>query len=127
MSASTALGSSTTGPTVVASGVTRGRFAPISRAPLDTQPPGRLRPHDVGLEPGGLRKVTELRREELALLAGQQRRRGPAAAPGLVARDPLSADRQAPLRDGLNRSPPHPQRDFMIGCTLMRLTGPHAP
>ncbi|GHE97641.1 helix-turn-helix transcriptional regulator [Streptomyces fumanus] len=31
---------------------------------------GRLRPHDVGLEPGGRRKVTGLRREELALLAG---------------------------------------------------------
>ncbi|MBE1495922.1 transcriptional regulator with XRE-family HTH domain [Amycolatopsis lexingtonensis] len=30
----------------------------------------RLRPHDVGLEPGGRRKVTGLRREELALLAG---------------------------------------------------------
>ncbi|GAA2852727.1 transcriptional regulator [Actinoplanes cyaneus] len=31
---------------------------------------GQLRPHDVGLEPGGRRKVTGLRREELALLAG---------------------------------------------------------
>jgi transcriptional regulator with XRE-family HTH domain len=31
---------------------------------------GRLRPHDVGLEPGGRRKVSGLRREELALLAG---------------------------------------------------------
>src|SRR3569833_3389407 len=31
---------------------------------------GRLRPHDVGLEPGGRRKVTGLRREEMALLAG---------------------------------------------------------
>ncbi|MCZ7423533.1 MULTISPECIES: helix-turn-helix transcriptional regulator [unclassified Micromonospora] len=31
---------------------------------------GRLRPHDVGLEPGSRRKVTGLRREELALLAG---------------------------------------------------------
>lgn len=31
---------------------------------------GRLRPHDVGMEPGGRRKVTGLRREELALLAG---------------------------------------------------------
>ncbi|MFD0577552.1 helix-turn-helix domain-containing protein [Dactylosporangium darangshiense] len=31
---------------------------------------GRLRPHDVGLEPGGRRKVAGLRREELALLAG---------------------------------------------------------
>ncbi|MEU7872382.1 helix-turn-helix transcriptional regulator [Dactylosporangium sp. NPDC049140] len=31
---------------------------------------GRLHPHDVGLEPGGRRKVTGLRREELALLAG---------------------------------------------------------
>ncbi|MFC4065903.1 helix-turn-helix transcriptional regulator [Actinoplanes subglobosus] len=31
---------------------------------------GRLRPQDVGLEPGGRRKVTGLRREELALLAG---------------------------------------------------------
>ncbi|KAB1908690.1 helix-turn-helix transcriptional regulator [Micromonospora sp. AMSO1212t] len=31
---------------------------------------GRLRPRDVGLEPGGRRKVTGLRREELALLAG---------------------------------------------------------
>jgi len=31
---------------------------------------GRLRPADVGLEPGGRRKVTGLRREELALLAG---------------------------------------------------------
>ncbi|GAA3443896.1 helix-turn-helix transcriptional regulator [Planomonospora venezuelensis] len=31
---------------------------------------GRLRPYDVGLEPGGRRKVTGLRREELALLAG---------------------------------------------------------
>ncbi|MFC7533893.1 helix-turn-helix transcriptional regulator [Actinoplanes sp. GCM10030250] len=30
----------------------------------------RLRPHDVGLEPGGRRKVAGLRREELALLAG---------------------------------------------------------
>ncbi|HEX6870084.1 MAG TPA: helix-turn-helix transcriptional regulator [Micromonosporaceae bacterium] len=30
----------------------------------------RLSPHDVGLEPGGRRKVTGLRREELALLAG---------------------------------------------------------
>ncbi|EEP74290.1 DNA-binding protein [Micromonospora sp. ATCC 39149] len=30
----------------------------------------RLRPSDVGLEPGGRRKVTGLRREELALLAG---------------------------------------------------------
>jgi transcriptional regulator with XRE-family HTH domain len=30
----------------------------------------RLRPHDVGLAPGGRRKVTGLRREELALLAG---------------------------------------------------------
>ncbi|WP_030910571.1 helix-turn-helix transcriptional regulator [Streptomyces sp. NRRL F-5126] len=30
----------------------------------------RLHPHDVGLEPGGRRKVTGLRREELALLAG---------------------------------------------------------
>ncbi|WP_106324050.1 helix-turn-helix transcriptional regulator [Actinoplanes italicus] len=30
----------------------------------------RLRPQDVGLEPGGRRKVTGLRREELALLAG---------------------------------------------------------
>lgn len=30
----------------------------------------RLRPHDVGLVPGGRRKVTGLRREELALLAG---------------------------------------------------------
>ncbi|MFI1992973.1 helix-turn-helix transcriptional regulator [Actinoplanes sp. NPDC020271] len=30
----------------------------------------QLRPHDVGLEPGGRRKVTGLRREELALLAG---------------------------------------------------------
>ncbi|WP_314411640.1 helix-turn-helix transcriptional regulator [Streptomyces kroppenstedtii] len=30
----------------------------------------RLRPRDVGLEPGGRRKVTGLRREELALLAG---------------------------------------------------------
>ncbi|MEU7474116.1 helix-turn-helix domain-containing protein, partial [Streptomyces sp. NPDC044984] len=30
----------------------------------------RLRPHDVGLEPGGRREVTGLRREELALLAG---------------------------------------------------------
>lgn len=30
----------------------------------------RLRPGDVGLEPGGRRKVTGLRREELALLAG---------------------------------------------------------
>jgi transcriptional regulator with XRE-family HTH domain len=30
----------------------------------------RLRPHDVGLEPGGRRKVTGLRREEIALLAG---------------------------------------------------------
>ncbi|BEL03563.1 helix-turn-helix transcriptional regulator [Actinoplanes sichuanensis] len=30
----------------------------------------RLRPADVGLEPGGRRKVTGLRREELALLAG---------------------------------------------------------
>src|SRR3954469_2747215 len=30
----------------------------------------RLRPHDVGLEPGGRRKVTGLRREEMALLAG---------------------------------------------------------
>jgi transcriptional regulator with XRE-family HTH domain len=31
---------------------------------------GRLHPHDVGLEPGGRRKVTGLRREELAMLAG---------------------------------------------------------
>ena len=31
---------------------------------------GRLHPHDVGLEPGGRRKVSGLRREELALLAG---------------------------------------------------------
>ncbi|MFE9181791.1 helix-turn-helix domain-containing protein [Micromonospora haikouensis] len=31
---------------------------------------GRLRPRDVGLEPGGRRKVTGLRREEVALLAG---------------------------------------------------------
>ncbi|MGC4899185.1 helix-turn-helix domain-containing protein [Micromonospora echinospora] len=31
---------------------------------------GWLRPRDVGLEPGGRRKVTGLRREELALLAG---------------------------------------------------------
>ncbi|NUT44944.1 MAG: helix-turn-helix domain-containing protein [Thermoactinospora sp.] len=31
---------------------------------------GRLRPRDVGLEPGGRRKVTGLRREELALLSG---------------------------------------------------------
>ncbi|MFJ3942990.1 helix-turn-helix domain-containing protein [Streptomyces griseoaurantiacus] len=31
---------------------------------------GRLRPRDVGLEPGGRRKVSGLRREELALLAG---------------------------------------------------------
>ncbi|MEU5826838.1 helix-turn-helix transcriptional regulator [Micromonospora tulbaghiae] len=31
---------------------------------------GRLRPRDVGLEPGGRRRVTGLRREELALLAG---------------------------------------------------------
>lgn len=31
---------------------------------------GRLHPRDVGLEPGGRRKVTGLRREELALLAG---------------------------------------------------------
>ena len=31
---------------------------------------GRLRPQDVGLEPGGRRKVTGLRRDELALLAG---------------------------------------------------------
>jgi transcriptional regulator with XRE-family HTH domain len=30
----------------------------------------RLHPHEVGLEPGGRRKVTGLRREELALLAG---------------------------------------------------------
>lgn len=30
----------------------------------------RVRPHDVGLEPGGRRKVSGLRREELALLAG---------------------------------------------------------
>jgi transcriptional regulator with XRE-family HTH domain len=30
----------------------------------------RLRPRDVGLEPGGRRKVTGLRREEMALLAG---------------------------------------------------------
>ncbi|MDQ0779194.1 transcriptional regulator with XRE-family HTH domain [Streptomyces aurantiacus] len=30
----------------------------------------RLRPQDVGLEPGGRRKVTGLRREEIALLAG---------------------------------------------------------
>ncbi|MEU3097152.1 helix-turn-helix transcriptional regulator [Streptomyces sp. NPDC006967] len=30
----------------------------------------RLTPHDVGLEPGGRRKVAGLRREELALLAG---------------------------------------------------------
>ncbi|MEU4580291.1 helix-turn-helix transcriptional regulator [Nonomuraea sp. NPDC023979] len=30
----------------------------------------RLSPYDVGLEPGGRRKVTGLRREELALLAG---------------------------------------------------------
>lgn len=30
----------------------------------------RLRPADVGLEPGGRRRVTGLRREELALLAG---------------------------------------------------------
>ncbi|GAA3629954.1 helix-turn-helix transcriptional regulator [Kineosporia mesophila] len=30
----------------------------------------RLHPHDVGLEPGGRRKVSGLRREELALLAG---------------------------------------------------------
>ncbi|WP_433087976.1 helix-turn-helix transcriptional regulator [Dactylosporangium sp. CA-052675] len=30
----------------------------------------RLRPRDVGLEPGGRRKVAGLRREELALLAG---------------------------------------------------------
>ena len=31
---------------------------------------GLLRPQDVGLEPGGRRKVSGLRREELALLAG---------------------------------------------------------
>jgi transcriptional regulator with XRE-family HTH domain len=31
---------------------------------------GRLRPQDLGLVPGGRRKVTGLRREELALLAG---------------------------------------------------------
>ncbi|PRY41310.1 helix-turn-helix transcriptional regulator [Umezawaea tangerina] len=31
---------------------------------------GQLRPQDVGLVPGGRRKVTGLRREELALLAG---------------------------------------------------------
>ncbi|MDQ2586856.1 helix-turn-helix domain-containing protein [Saccharothrix yanglingensis] len=31
---------------------------------------GRLRPHEVGLEPGGRRRVSGLRREELALLAG---------------------------------------------------------
>lgn len=31
---------------------------------------GRLRPQDVGIEPGPRRKVTGLRREELALLAG---------------------------------------------------------
>ncbi|MBP2471890.1 transcriptional regulator with XRE-family HTH domain [Crossiella equi] len=31
---------------------------------------GRVRPADLGLEPGGRRKVTGLRREELALLAG---------------------------------------------------------
>ncbi|AGZ42906.1 helix-turn-helix transcriptional regulator [Actinoplanes friuliensis] len=31
---------------------------------------GQLRPEDVGLEPGGRRKVAGLRREELALLAG---------------------------------------------------------
>ncbi|MCS7483140.1 helix-turn-helix transcriptional regulator [Umezawaea endophytica] len=31
---------------------------------------GQLRPQDVGLDPGGRRKVTGLRREELALLAG---------------------------------------------------------
>ncbi|MGI5241201.1 helix-turn-helix transcriptional regulator [Dactylosporangium sp. CA-139066] len=31
---------------------------------------GRLHPRDVGLEPGGRRKVTGLRRDELALLAG---------------------------------------------------------
>lgn len=30
----------------------------------------RVRPADVGLEPGGRRKVAGLRREELALLAG---------------------------------------------------------
>ncbi|NBH04245.1 helix-turn-helix transcriptional regulator, partial [Amycolatopsis sp. SID8362] len=31
---------------------------------------GRLSPRDVGLEPGGRRKVTGLRREEIAVLAG---------------------------------------------------------
>ncbi|NUU16383.1 helix-turn-helix domain-containing protein [Cellulomonas humilata] len=31
---------------------------------------GRLQPRDLGLEPGGRRKVTGLRREELAMLAG---------------------------------------------------------
>ncbi|GAA3463740.1 helix-turn-helix transcriptional regulator [Saccharothrix longispora] len=31
---------------------------------------GRLSPHEVGLEPGGRRRVSGLRREELALLAG---------------------------------------------------------
>ncbi|MGI5217855.1 helix-turn-helix transcriptional regulator [Nocardia sp. CA-290969] len=31
---------------------------------------GQLHPRDVGLEPGGRRKVTGLRREELAMLAG---------------------------------------------------------
>ncbi|WP_245714034.1 hypothetical protein [Nocardia vaccinii] len=31
---------------------------------------GRVHPHDVGLEPGGRRKVIGLRREELAMLAG---------------------------------------------------------
>ncbi|MFI5910742.1 helix-turn-helix transcriptional regulator [Dactylosporangium sp. NPDC051541] len=31
---------------------------------------GQLRPEDVGLEPGGRRKVAGLRREEIALLAG---------------------------------------------------------
>ena len=58
---------------------------------------GRLRPQDVGLDPGGRRKVSGLRREELALLAGlstdyyQRREQGREVRPSDDILDALAA------------------------------------
>ncbi|MFB6878520.1 helix-turn-helix domain-containing protein, partial [Streptomyces sp. NPDC056323] len=70
----------------------------------------RLRPQDVGLEPGGRRKVAGLRREEIALLAGlstdyyQRMEQGRDVRPSDDALDGLARAARRPIRARPHRS-----------------------
>ncbi|SDF35450.1 Helix-turn-helix domain-containing protein [Lentzea fradiae] len=96
----------------------------------------RLRPQDVGLEPGGRRKVPGLRREELALLAGlstdyyQRMEQGREVRPsddllGALA-SALNLDDQErrhlfALADAVRRGAPRPPADEQVPASTRHL------